>query len=153
MTASMFTAVSALSCCEKPKLPVVVGAFFKSFAMMPTFGGAVEMNVIGSRPPNGSGYDGFVMLMLFCSSATSSLPWLPLKNTWYAVPMPARATDLPLPARSHAQPRRAPDWPPPPAPPETPGRGCHKGFPPRLAKSTYGSGRGYRLMLTHSSHA
>src|SRR4029434_1041386 len=122
----MFTAVSALNCCEKPKLPVVVVVFFKSFAMMPTFGGAVEMNVIGSRPPNGSGYDGFVMLMLFCSSATSSLPWLPLKNTWYAVPKPARATDLPLPARSHAKPTR----------------GCHSGFPPRLAKSTYGNGRG-----------
>src|SRR4030095_5065124 len=118
MTASMFTAVSALSCCEKPKLPVVVGAFFKSFAMMPTFGGAVEMNVIGSRPPHGSGYDGLLMLMLFCGSAPSSFPCLLWKNTWYAVPKPARATDLPLPARSQAKPRR----------------GCHKGFRPRLAK-------------------
>jgi hypothetical protein len=54
MTPSMLIAVSALSCCEKPKLPVVVGAFFKSLAMIPTFGGAVETKVIGSRPPNGS---------------------------------------------------------------------------------------------------
>jgi hypothetical protein len=81
MTPSTFIAVSAMSCCEKPTLPVVVGAFFRSLAMMPTFGGAVEMNEIGSRPPNGSGYEGLVMLMLFCRSATSSLPWFPLKNT------------------------------------------------------------------------
>src|SRR5918912_102786 len=58
----MFTAVSAISCCENPKLPVVVGAFFRSFAMMLTFGGAVETKVMGSRPPNGSGYDGLGML-------------------------------------------------------------------------------------------
>src|SRR5204862_5699448 len=79
---STLTGMFAISCCENPTLLVVVGEFFRSLAMMPTFGGAVEMKVIGSRPPNGSGYDGLVMLMLFCSSATSSLPWLPLKNTW-----------------------------------------------------------------------
>ena len=75
-------AMSVLNCCENPMLPVVVGAFFRSFAMMPMFGGAVDTNEIGSRPPNGSGYVGLVMLMLFCSNATSSGPWLPLKNTW-----------------------------------------------------------------------
>src|SRR5258705_2506891 len=125
-TPSMLIAVSAINCCEKPTLLVFVGAFLRSLAMMPTLGGAVEMNVTGSRPPNGSGYDGLVMLMLFCNSATSSLPWLPLKNTWYAVPYPPRATERPLPVRSQAKPTR----------------GCHRGFPPRLAKSTYGSLRG-----------
>src|SRR5687768_9395362 len=94
--------------------------------MIVMFGGAVETNEAGGRPPYGSGYDGLRMLMLFCRSAPSSPCGTPFMITLYCRPAATRTTVWPSSLTSHA----------------SPSRGDQLLVSPREPNSTNGSGRG-----------
>ena len=128
--------MSAPSSCDAPKVYMseygfsqAVSGYGLSLAksdMIVMFGGAVDTNDSGERPPYGSGYVGFRMVMLFCSSAPSSPCGTPFMITLYCRPAATRTTLCPSSRTSQASPTR----------------GDQLLLSPREAKSTNGSGRG-----------
>src|SRR6185436_10041992 len=94
------------SWCEKPTLYMSEYGFAMLSSTMLMFGGAVDANEAGDRPPYGSGYVGLLMLMLVCSSVVVSAPGVPFMIVLNRRPYPARTTFLPSFLTSHARPRR-----------------------------------------------
>jgi hypothetical protein len=64
--ASTWIERSVASCWEKTPLNACDIGLWKLFARMKMSGGAVEAKLRGERPPNGSGYDGFGMMIVNC---------------------------------------------------------------------------------------
>jgi hypothetical protein len=91
---------------ETPAVTVSEYGFSSSSERMPMFGGALEAKDSGSRPPYGSGYEGFRMLMLNCENAPVSLPGRPFMIALNWRPAPKRATVRPSLATSQTRPRR-----------------------------------------------
>src|ERR1041384_4114360 len=94
------------SWCEKPTLYMSEYGLTMSSDPMLMFGGAVDANDAGERPPYGSGYVGLLMLMLVCSSVVVSAPGVPFMIVCDSRPAPARSTLRPSLRRSHAMPSR-----------------------------------------------
>ncbi len=62
-TTSACTAIVRVRPCETPPVTAIALEFCRSLSTMLMFCAAVDANDSGSRPPNGSGYEGLLMVM------------------------------------------------------------------------------------------
>src|SRR5258705_10867050 len=74
LTTSALIAMSTPSCRDTPRLTVSAHGFTMLSSTMAMFGGAVEANDAGERPPYGSGEVGLLTLIAVYRSVASSAP-------------------------------------------------------------------------------